>query len=460
MLSAQTVENRLERLQSLRNHIFTDYRQKTPGSAAMFERARKVLPGGVSGNNRYFDPYPLYINDASGCEAGDVDGNRYIDCFSANGPMLLGHNHPAIVEAVEAVKDAGSLPLNPPLMIDCAELITRMVPCAERVRFLNTGTEAVMSAVRIARAYTGKNKILKFHGHYHGQHDQFLFGLGSSRDTFSAGVPASAISSICTCVYKDVNELAKMLVKDQDIAAVILDPAMHAGGLWGSNKDDLQEIRRLTERHGVLLIFDEVITGCRLAPGGAQEYFGVTPDLVTMAKALAAGEKLALVAGREEVMEVVSPEASSETPRVFQSGTVNDGAVALAATRAALNLYTELADQGQYQRLAKRALRLKNGIVTAFEHRGMGCQVNHLASMLQIFFTRETVDFNSAQALDMSAVQLFYNALINEGIMLSLPTQNHIYLSFAHTDEDIDKILKKVETVLDRYDFASVINPY
>ena len=444
-------------LAALRSDIFEEYRSKTPGSREMFARAKEVLPGGVSGNNRYFAPYPTYMVSGQGSKAKDIDGNEYIDSFSANGPILLGHNHPKVTAAIESVKEYGSLPLNPPLMVECAELITQIIPCAERVRFLNTGTEAVMSAVRIARAFTGKDKILKFHGHYHGQHDQFLFGLDSSRAIFSAGVPQDAISDTLTCSYGDLASVTDALESHDDIAAVILDPAMHAGGLWGSNQDDLQEIRRLTEQHGVLLIFDEVITGCRLALGGAQEYFGVTPDLVTMAKALAAGEKLALVAGREEVMNVVNPEAEPGVPRVFQSGTVNDGAFALAATKAALSVYRSFSENGEYQRLFKKAARLKTGLIAAFEARGLGCQVNHVASMLQVFFTPEPVTFQSAQSLDMSAVQLFYHALINEGVMLSLPTQNHIYLSFAHSDEDIDLILKKIDVVLDRYDFKSVL---
>ena len=447
-----------ECIEAIRAHIYADYRDKTLASLALYNEAKQYLPGGVSGNLRYFDPYPLYIEHGQGAIVTDVDGNNYIDSFSANGPMLLGHNHPSIKNAIESAKSYGSLPLNPPIMVECAKLITQIIPCAEQVRFLNTGTEAVMTSVRYARAYTGKNKILKFHGHYHGQDDQFLFGIDSSSSMFSDGVPGDAISNTLICTYNNFESISNALETDDDIAAVILDPAMHAGGLWGSSQKFLNDLRDITSQSGVLLIFDEVITGFRLALGGAQEYYGVTPDLVTMAKALGAGEKIALVGGKKEVMSVVDPNAALGTPRVFQSGTVNDGAIALAGTVAALKTYQELNEQGEYQTLFDKTVRLKEGIESAFEKHGIHCQVNCVASMLQILITPESVDFDSAQQLDMSLVVLFYHALINEGVLLSLPTSNHIYLSFAHSDENISQIIEKTELVLEQYNFESVFN--
>ncbi len=443
--------------QSLRDHIYADYEIKTTKSRSVFEKAKTVMPGGVSGNLRFFPPYPLYMQSGAGSKIIDVDGNSYIDCFSANGPLLLGHNHPALVSAQETVRDYGLLPLNPPLMVECAELITRIVPCAEKVRFLNTGTEAVMTAVRVARAHTGKAKILKFYGHYHGQQDPFLFGMDSTGAIFSDGVPCRSITDTLVCRYDDIEALTSVFESDDDIAAVILDPAMHAGGLWGSNKDYLEALRKITKKYGALLIFDEVITGFRLGLGGAQEYYGVTPDLVTMAKAAGGGEKIAIVAGSAEVMSVVDPEAPAGTPRVFQSGTVNDGSFALAATLAALKTYQELDKKGAYQNIERRAERLKFGIEAAFAKRSIHCQVNHLASMLQLFITPNPVTFESSQGLNFAAEQLFYHALINEGVLLSLPTSNHIYLSFAHTDSDIDFILDKIEDIFERYAFEKVL---
>jgi len=443
----------MEILSRIRDQIHRDFIQKTPASKELYARANSVLPGGVSGNLRFFPPYPLYMSSGSGCIVTDVDANDYIDCFSANGPMLLGHNHPEVVEAISSTQTLGSLPLNPEVMIECAELLTELVPCAEQVRFLNTGTEAVMTAIRIARGFKNKDKIIKFHGHYHGQQDQFLFGMDTTDAMFSDGVPRDAVSTTLIHRYNDIDAVRSTLESDDEVAAVILDPAMHAGGLWGSSKEFLEKIRALTSKHGVLLIFDEVITGFRLGTGGAQAYFDVTPDLVTMAKALGAGEKIAIVAGSREVMSVLDPNAPAGTPRVFQSGTVNDGAPALAACVAAMRVYTELEKQGEYEHLFDRTERLQKFIESAFTTRGLNCQANRVASMLQLYINPVTVDFESAGGVDYVPVELFYTGMINEGVLLSLPTSNHIYMSFAHEDKHIDLIESKVEKVLDKYGF-------
>jgi glutamate-1-semialdehyde 2,1-aminomutase len=436
--------------------VASRYCERTPQSRELYLRARSSLAGGVSGNLRYFSPYPLYMRSALGSRITDVDGNEYIDCFSANGPMLLGHNHPALVAAVDSVRQLGALPLNPGLMVECAELVQQTVPCVEQVRFLNTGTEAVMTAVRIARAFTGKSGLVKFHGHYHGQDDQFLVGIDSSDAVFSQGVAPGAAGSIRLCRYLDLAYLEALLAADGDIAAVILDPAMHAGGLCGSSGQQLAKLRQLTLQYGVLLIFDEVITGCRLAPGGAQQYFGVTPDLVTMAKALAAGEKLALVGGRRDIMSVVDPEAEAGTPRVFQSGTVNDGAAALASASAALRQYRQLEQCGEYTRLEQRAGATKKALEEGFRAVGFRCQVNHLASMLQIHLGCDEYSLETATSALAPVLELFYLAMINEGVMLSLPTANHIYLSFAHSDEEIAQISQKIDYVLNHYEFSAL----
>ena len=451
------IENR-NKYETIRDRVVGDYLRKTPGSAQLHQQARTVLAGGVSGNLRYFSPYPLYTKSALGSRMTDVDGNDYIDSFSANGPLLLGHNHPALVEAVQASQELGALPLNPAIMVECAGLVQEIVPCAERVRFLNTGTEAVMTAVRIARAFTRKPGIVKLHGHYHGQDDQFLIGIDSSDALFSAGVAPEAPASIHLCRYLDLEQLESLLQGNGEIAAVIMDPAMHAGGLWGSDGEKLAALRQLTQQYGVLLIFDEVISGCRLAPGGAQQQFGVTPDMVTMAKALAAGEKLALVAGSREIMSVVDPLAEEGTPRVFQSGTVNDGPAALASACAALRTYRQLYQQGDYQRLEHRTGQIGQTLQEVFRSAGIACQVNHLASMLQIHLGGNELNFETAQGHDTQLLELFYLALINEGVMLSLPTSNHIYFSFAHSEQDFEIISNKIGEVFTRYGFDSLGN--
>lgn len=443
---------------ALRVAVEAEYRRRTPASRELAARARQLLPGGVSGNLRFFPPYPFYTRRGGGIEIEDVDGNRYLDCFGMNGPLLLGHNHPAIAAAIAETRELGSLPLNPAILVAAAEEVVRTVPCAERVRFLNTGTEAVIMACRYARAFTGRSRIVKFLGHYHGQQDQFLFGIDGSAAVFSAGVPSQVTESAIALPFLDLERVSSLLASDPDIAAVILDPAMHAGGLWGSAPAELEALGRLCRDNGVLLIFDEVITGCRLAAGGAQAYYGVTPDLATFAKALGAGEKLAAVCGRADIFAVVDPAAAPGTPRVFQSGTVNDGAAALAAAARALALYREKEAAGEYGRLEQRAAHLARALEDLFLRHRIRIQVNQLASMLQLYHCSAPVDFWSAQQLDYEPLELFYLAMINEGVVLSLPRSNHIYLSFLHDDSAIQSILDAAARVLERYDFSAAIN--
>ena len=447
--------NCLTGLDEIKQTIFADYQKLTPASAAHYKRACESLAGGTTGNLRYFQPYPFYETGGQGAKVSDMDGNEYIDCFLCNGPLLLGHNHPAVIAAIDEHKPTGPLVVNPPIIVDAAELVQASVPCAERVRFLNSGTEAVIMAVRYARAFTGNNKIVKFYGHYHGQHDQFLTGLGPSADKFGAGVPDATISNTILASYGDFAALGKTIKEHDDIAAVILDPAMHAGGLWGSNKEFLQSVREFTSKHNIVLIFDEVITGFRLSLGGGQSYFGVTPDLTTLGKALAAGEKLAAVTGREEIMRVVDPLAAADTPRVFQSGTGNDGTAAIAASIGAIKTYQQLHNEGRYEDLFHIGETLAEGIRQAFSSRDIPCHVNQLGPMLQIFLSDEEPGFERFANLDMEVLSLFFLALINEGVILTLPTSNHIYLSFLHTADDIQTIINKVNLVLGKYDFRS-----
>lgn len=441
-------------INDLRESVFADYRIKTQRSGELFARANKVLPGGVSGNLRYIDPYPFYVKSAQGSRLTDIDGNEYIDCFGCNGPMLLGHNHPEIVGSRAAVDSLGHLVPNPDLLVECATTLVELVASADQVRFLNTGTEAVMMAVRYARAFTGREEILKFHGHYHGQQDPVMLGLDLTDVPVGDGIPVSATAATVLATYGDIEQVRLLLEGDHDIAAVLLDPAMHAGGLWGSDKEFLVGLRDLTERHGVLLIFDEVITGFRVAPGGAQQRYEIRPDLTTFAKALAAGEKLAAVAGRRDVMSVVDPNAPAGTPRVFQSGTVNDGTAALASATAAMRVYSRLYESGEYEALEKRSSELKTRLVAAFREHGIACQVNQIASMLQMYISEKPVNFEMAAQLDTSLLQLFYTAMINEGVLLSVPSSNHIYLSFAHSDADFEEIELAAQRVLDGYDFS------
>lgn len=438
----------------LREGIFADYRARTPGSLSLFERGRAVLPGGVSGNLRYFSPYPLYMAGGAGSRTVDVDGNAYIDCFSCNGPLMLGHRPAAVERAMERHRDTGSMVLNPALLIECAELLAEIVPCAERVRFLNSGTEAVLSAVRYARAFTGRSKLVKFFGHYHGQSDPFLVGLATDASAFGAGVPASTHADMLLLPFNDIAALAALLDRHDDIAAVLLDPAMHSGGLWGASADFLKAARRETEARGIVLIFDEVITGFRLGLTGAQGHYGVTPDLATYAKAMAAGEKLGAVVGRADIMAVTDPLAPDDTPRAFQSGTGNDGTAALAAAFGAMTEYRRLYAAGAYAALDRQAGECANAMRADFAAHGIPLHINRMGSMMQLFISDAPASFERYASLGTGLLELFYLALINRGVLLSLPTSNHIYFSFAHHADDFATIRAAIADVLETYPFA------
>ena len=446
----------MSHVETLRAQVVADYERKTPGSRALFGRATEVLPGGVSGNLRFFRPYPLYMASGQGCRTVDVDGNAYIDCFSCNGPLLLGHRHPAVMVGVRRLEATGALVLNPELAIACAEKLKAVIPSAERVRFLNSGTEAVMTAVRYARAYTGKPKVVKFHGQYHGQDDQFLLGLGPDRLAFSAGVPESSQDGTLTLPFGDVAALDALLGSRDDIAAVLVDPAMHVGGLWGNTKDYLEALRERTRDAGVVLIFDEVITGFRLGLGGAQAYYGVTPDLTTLAKALSAGGKLAAVVGRADILAVTDPLAGPGVPRVFQSGTGNDGTFALAAALGALGEYERLERAGEYEALWDRVAGLEQALRAAFAEHGIGIRVNRICSLMQLFMTDDNGSAPPGERHPglRGILEAVHLALINEGVILALPGSDHSFFSFLHDQEACDEIAGAVGTVLGKYPFA------
>lgn len=441
-------------MDALKEQITSDYIEKTPGSQAMFIRAQNSLTGGVSGNLRFFKPYPLYMKTGDGARSFDVDGMSYIDCFSCNGPLLLGHRHPAVVSGMAELQKVGSLVLNPTILVECAEKLVELSPCADQVRFLNSGTEAVMTAVRFARAYTGKDKVLKFYGHYHGQDDQFLLGVYPNRDRFGDGIPEASIENTLTLACGDSEAFIALLNSRDDIACVILDPAMHSGGLWGVETAFLQLLRDVTREKGVVLIFDEVITGFRLGVGGAQEYHKVEPDLVTYGKALSAGEKLGAVAGKAEFMKVTDPLASQGIPRAFQSGTGNDGTMALAAALGAMQEYERLASSGEYDRLWSRVEDFENFLKATFAEFEIDIHVNRLCSMMQLFISPEPACFANYASLDNSLLDLFYLGLVNHGLMLSLPMSNHIYFSFTHDDQIFEEMKIAVRKTLETYPFT------
>lgn len=450
---------REEKLSELKEVIFRAYMEKTPKSRQMYDRAQKSLAGGLAGNGSLYQPYPLYMKNARGSKTYDVDENEYIDCFLCAGPLILGHCHPEVMERIGMEIDSGLLIHNPHLAVECAELLKEIVPCAERVRFVNTGTDACMYAVKFARAFTGKNKIVKFYGHFHGTDDQFMIGTATNENKpVGAGISKESLLNTVLLKWGDSEAVRRKLEEDDDIAGVILDPQGQMGGIWPASHEYLKELRQLTTKKGVVLIFDEVITGFRLALGGAQEYFGVVPDLAVFAKGLAAGEKLAAIVGKKEVMDVVIPEGSFShgigKKVVHQSGTYRDGTVAYAAAISAMKVYKKLSERGEYARLHEKGNTLRSAIETAFKTRGIACHVNSFGPSLKIYLTDLKPSFDVYCGLDRRLLYLFFLSVITEGVLLSAPNMGSIFLSFAHTEEDLERIIGAVNSSLDKNKFA------
>ncbi len=323
--------------------LFEQYQAKTPGSARLYQRAVEVFPGGVTHDTRYLQPYPLYIERAAGSRKWDVDGHEYVDYIGGHGALMLGHNHPAILEAVrEQLAKGTHFGAGHELELLLGEQIQRMVPCAGKVRFTGSGTESTLLAIRLARAFTGKQKIVRLAGHFHGWHDQVAFAATSHFDgSVPAGILPSVVNEAIVCPPGDAAALERTLAEHDDIAAVIMEPTGATFGLVPLAASYLAKARELTASRGVLLIFDEVITGFRVSPGGAQAHSGVTPDLATFAKIVAGGFPGGCVAGRKDVMDIMTMRNDRDwnlANRVPHQGTFNANPITAAAGLAALRI--------------------------------------------------------------------------------------------------------------------------
>jgi len=447
-----------EKLSELRERVFKGYMDKTPKSRQMYE---KMLAGSYGSGGWTFEPYPLYTTHGSGSKVYDADGNEYIDCQLCHGPLLLGHCHPEVTDAIKREVDRGSLLSYPAdLLLEAAELLKEVIPCAEKVKFMNTGTETAIPVARIARAYTGKKKIIKFYGHYHGWDDQFLVATAGNKAVVgSAGIPEEHLVNTVLVKFNDIDAVRRKLDEDNDIAGVILDPQMSRGG-WTPSPGYLQELRKLTKERGVLLIFDEIQTAFRLGLGGAQEYFGVIPDLAMLSKSIANGEKLAAVVGKEEFMRTMYGKpgvVGAGGDVVLASGTFTNGTTALAACIATIKAFKRLKKEGAYQKIFQLGSKLKSGIEGAFKERGLPCHVNNLGPTSHVYLTNLEPDYDAYCNLDKRALYLFHLSLITEGVFFTIPHNGLSILSFAHTEEDVQKIIDAVGFSLDKNNFAEVL---
>ena len=420
-------------------------------SVALFARARHVIPGGVNSPVRAFGSIgmtPKFITSARGSRITDADGTEYIDFVGSWGPMILGHAHPAIYEAVvRAAADGLSFGAATEREVEMAELICSMVPSVEMVRMVNSGTEAVMSAIRTARGFTGRNKIIKFNGCYHGHSDGLLVQAGSGVMTAgipdSAGVPNGCTQDTQTAAYNDLADVRALFdANPNQIAAVIVEPVAANMGVVPPAGGFLQGLRTLCDAHGSLLIFDEVITGFRLSASGAQGYFGVRPDLTTFGKIIGGGMPVGAYGGRRDVMQTVAPLGP-----VYQAGTLSGNPVAMAAGLAGLRLLQE--HPQWYDQLNAMSDRFFSAAADRLRHCGRPFQVNHVGSLGCIFFTGLPVtDYASARTADTEAFAAYARHMFQSGVYIAPSQFEAMFLSTAHTPEDLGRALEALDTWL------------
>ena len=422
-------------------------------SKELFERAKVHIPGGVNSPVRAFKAVgrtPRFIQSAKGSRIWDVDGNEYIDYVCSWGPGILGHAHPRVIEKVKEACGQG-LTYGAPTEkeVQLAELIAEMIPSMEVSRLVSSGTEAVMSAVRVARGYTRRNKIIKFRGCYHGHSDSLLVKAGSGALTTSvpdsAGVPSDDTKNTLIAEYNNPESVEALFqANPEEIAAVIVEPVAANMGVVLPQKGFLSFLRNITKKYGALLIFDEVITGFRLALGGAQEYFHVTPDLTTLGKIVGGGMPIGAYGGRREIMQMVSPDGP-----VYQAGTLSGNPIATTAGIETLKILKE--DPAIYQRLEKKAEKIAD---EAREAAGNRIQVCQIGSLLSIFFTsREVWDYDSAASSDLNLYADYFGYLLDHGIYTAPSQFEAMFLSDAHTEDDMEHTCQVIREGLCSLDF-------
>ena len=413
-------------------------------SETLFKEAVNLMPGGVNSPVRAFGSVgmtPRFIASAEGSHMTDVDGNRYLDFVGSWGPMILGHGNKMVLEKVaEACKKGLSFGAATEAEVDMARLICEMVPSMEMVRMVNSGTEAVMSAIRAARGYTGRNKIIKFEGCYHGHSDAMLVKAGSGVMTAgvpdSSGVPSGATEDTLLAVYNDLEGVEQLFnTWEKEIAAVIVEPVGANMGVVPPKAGFLEGLRKLCTENGSLLIFDEVITGFRLSKAGAQEYFGIQSDLTTYGKIIGGGMPVGAYGGRKEVMEVVSPVGN-----VYQAGTLSGNPVAMAAGLAQLHYLNEHPEV--YTHLNALGEKLYGGMEKMCEELQLPYQVNHVGSLGSLFFTDQpVVDYTSAKTSDTKKFAEYFRYMLGNGVYIASSQFEAMFISDAHTDEEIQHTL-------------------
>jgi len=421
-------------------------------SQSLFEQALKIIPGGVNSPVRACKSVgadPLFIERGEGCLIYDADGNRFIDYIGSWGPLILGHRHPAVVDAITAVLERGtSFGAPTDLEIQLAEMVIDAVASVDVVRMVNSGTEATMSAIRLARGVTGRDLVIKFDGCYHGHADTLLVAAGSGVATLgipgSPGVPEAVAQSTLSLPFNDIEAIKKVMAdKGDKVACVIVEPVAGNMGLVAPEDGFLKTLRELTETHGAVLIFDEVMTGFRVAYGGAQSLYGITPDLSCFGKVIGGGLPVAAYGGKKEIMSQIAPQGS-----IYQAGTLSGNPIAMAAGIATLK---ELKKPGVYEALNERSKRLITGLGHAAKKAGVAARVGHVGSMIGMFFTdRNVANFDDAKTCDLELFSNFYQGMRRHGVYIAPSQFEVLFLSTAHSAEHVDATVDAAGQVLEK----------
>jgi glutamate-1-semialdehyde 2,1-aminomutase len=419
-------------------------------SAALFREAVAIMPGGVNSPVRAFRAVggsPVFIDRAKGSRLYDVDGNEYIDYVLSWGPMILGHSHPAVVKAIKAAVDKGTSYGAPTaLEVELARLVMQVYPSIEKIRMVNSGTEATMSAIRVARGFTGRDKIVKFEGCYHGHADGLLVRAGSGALTFgvpdSPGVPKSYARNTLTLPFNDIKALKELIKKEgDDIACVILEPVVGNIGCVLPKPGFLETLREETKRHGIILIFDEVMTGFRVAFGGAQARFGIKPDMTCLGKVIGGGLPVGAYGGRRDIMAAVSPEGP-----VYQAGTLSGNPIAMTA---GIETIKQLMKKGVYDKLEASMALLEDGLRSAARTTGVATKFYRCGTMFCTYFSdTEVVDYATAKKADTAKFGRFFLGMLDRGIYLAPSQFEAGFMSLAHTRTDIRKTIDTARKVM------------
>lgn len=418
---------------------------KIEKSKSLFSRAKNYIPGGVNSPVRAFKAVggdPIFFKSAKGAHMMDEDGNSYIDMINSWGPMILGHANPLVEEAViKAIQSSPSFGAPGEREVLIAELICQLVPSIERVRMVNSGTEATMSAIRVARGYTGKDKFIKFEGCYHGHGDSFLIAVGSGAMTMgtpdSPGVTAGTTKDTLLAPYNNLDAVREIVKNHKgEIAAIIIEPVAGNMGCVLPVAGFLEGLREICDQEGIVLIFDEVMTGFRLARGGAQERLGVIPDMTTLGKIIGGGLPVGAYGGKKEIMDFVSPQGP-----VYQAGTLSGNPVAMAAGYTMLRYLSD--HQETYGKLESNTKRIVSGYRETLEVLGLNYTINQIGSMYSLFFTdQQVVDFETAKSCDTALFGSYFNKMLEQGIYLAPSQFETLFVSAVLSDDDIDQIIR------------------